>query len=84
MEFVSGKFPRHSRMEYPLHPRNVLHVALLKSWHGTRQGIKIYPFCVGTDRMHMRLYFTVITIDTIVVIGSNIMRNIMLSVFRLL
>ena len=30
------------------------------------------------------LYFTVITIDTIVMFGVNSMRNIMLSVFRLL
>ena len=36
---------------------------------------------MGTQRIHMSLYFTVITIDVIVVFGANRMRNIMLNIF---
>ena len=39
---------------------------------------------VGTQRIHISLYFTVIAIDTIVVFGANRLMNFMLSVFRLL
>ena len=43
-----------------------------------------YITSVGTQRIHISLYITVITIDAIVVFGANRMRNIMLSVIRLL
>ena len=39
---------------------------------------------VGTQRIRISLYLTVIAIDTIVVFDANRMRNIILSVFRLL
>ena len=37
---------------------------------------------MGTQRIHMSLYFTVITIDVIVVFVANRMRNIMLNIFK--
>ena len=39
---------------------------------------------VGTQRIHISLYFAVLAMDTIVVFGANRMRKIMVSVFRLL
>ena len=37
---------------------------------------------MGTQRIHMSLYFTVITIDVIFVFGANRMRNIILNIFK--
>ena len=56
MEFISGEFPGHSRMGFPLHRRNVLHVALLELWHGTRPCIKIYPFSGNTHYSHESVF----------------------------
>ena len=56
MEFISGEFPGHSRIGFLLHPRNVLHVALLESWHGTRPCKKIYPFCGNTPHSHESIF----------------------------
>ena len=41
---------------------------------------KIYIPSVGTQRIHISLYFTVIAINTIVVFGANRMRNIQATV----
>ena len=56
MEFISGEFPAHSRMGFQLHARNVLHVALLELWHGTRRCLKIYPFCGSTPHSHESVF----------------------------
>ena len=50
MEFISGEFPGHSRMGFPLQSRNVL--VLLELWHVARSWIKIYPFCGNTTHSH--------------------------------
>ena len=51
MEFMSGKFPGHSRMGIPLQSRNIL--VLLEFWHGARSCIKIYSFCRNTTHSHV-------------------------------
>ena len=81
MELISGKFPGYFRMCISLHSRNAL--VILDLWNGAKSCIKIYPFCRST-LIYISLYFTVITIDAIVVFVANRIRNIMLSVFRLL
>ena len=55
-----------------------------KSYGVAREHASKYIISLGTQRIHMSLYFAVITIDHIVVFGANRMRNITLSVFRLL
>ena len=81
MDFIFGEFSGHFRMGILLHSMNVLNI--LELWHGVISCTKIYPFCGNT--MHpLESVFTVITIDAIVVFGAIRMRNIMLSVFRLL
>ena len=71
-----------SECVFRLHSRNVL--VILDIWNGARSCLKIYIPSVGTQRIHISLCFTVIAINTIVVFGANGMRNIMISVFRLL
>ena len=78
MELVSGKFPGYFRTGILLHSMNVL--VLLDLWNAQDRA-KRYILSVGTQRILISLYFTVIPIDAIVV---NRKRNIMLSVFRLL
>ena len=56
MEFISDEFPGHSRLGFPLHPRNVLHVALLELWHGTKPCIKIYPLSGNTHYSHESVF----------------------------
>ena len=82
MELISGKFPVYFRTGFLLHSRNV--IVLLDLLNGARSCMNTYIPSVGTQRFHISLYFAVITIDAIVVFGTNRMRNIMLSVFRLL
>ena len=84
MEFFSGEFPGHFRTGVSLYSSHVL--VLLELWHSVLC-IMIYLFCMKTthsQRIHISLYFTVITSDSIVVFNANRMWNVMLSVFRLL
>ena len=53
-----GKFPGHSRRGNPLHSRNVQ--VLLELCHGARTCIK-YIISLGPQRIHLSLYFAVIT-----------------------
>ena len=76
-----GKFPGHSRRGVPLHSRNAL--VLLKFCVVGDHASK-YIISLGTQRIHVSLYFAVITIDAIVVFGANRIRNITLSDSRLL
>ena len=71
MELVSGKFSGYFKACILLHSRNVL--VILDLLNGARSWIKIYSFSGNTTHSHKSI-FTVI----------NRMRNIMLSVFRLL
>ena len=82
MGLIPGKFPGYFITCISLHSRNVL--VLLDLLNSARSCINIYIPSVGTQFIHISLYFTVITIDAIVVFGANRMKNIMLSVFRLL
>ena len=63
MELISGKFAGYFRMGILLHSRNVL--VLLDLLNGTRSCIKVYISSVETQRIHISLYFTVMTIDTL-------------------
>ena len=81
MELISGKLLGYFRTCISLHSCNAL--VLLDLWNGARSRIKIYP-SVGTQCIHNSQYFTVIIIEAIVLFGANKMRDIMLSVFRLL
>ena len=62
MELVSGKFAGYFRMGILLHSRNVL---VLLDLNGIRSCIKVYISSVETQRIHISLYFTVMTIDTL-------------------
>ena len=55
-----------------------------KSYSVARDYASKYIISLETQRIHMGLYFAVLTIDAFVVFGANRMRNITLSVFRLL
>ena len=68
MELISDKFPGYLRTCILLHSRYVL--VLLDLWNVARSCMKIYPLCGNTTHSHS-LYFTVITIDAIVVFGAN-------------
>ena len=81
MEFISGQFLGNCRMSISLHSRDFL--VLLELWHITSWCLKINT-SVGSQHIHMNLYFIVIIINAIVVFDANRQRNIMLSVFRLL
>ena len=63
MELIPGKFAGYFRMGILLHSRNVL--VLLDLLNGTRSCIKVYISSVETQRIHISLYFTVMTIDTL-------------------
>ena len=77
MGFMSGEYPGHSRTGIPLYSMNVL--VILELLQEARSCIKIYPFCGTTTHSHESI-FHVITIDTIVVLAANRMRNIMLCI----
>ena len=63
MELISGNFAGYFRMGILLYSRNVLF--LLDLLYGTRSCIKVYISSVETQRIHISLYFTVITIDAL-------------------
>ena len=82
MELIPGRFPGYFRMCISLHLRNVL--VLLDLQNGARSCIKIHPFCGNTTHSHFSVLYSHNKIDAVVVFGTNRMRHIMLSVFRLL
>ena len=72
--FMSGEYPDLFRTGIPFYSRNVL--VLLEILQGRWSCIKIYPFC-GTQLIHISLYFAAITIDAIVMFGTNRMNHAM-------
>ena len=63
MELISGKFAGYFRMGILLHSRNVL--VLLDLLNGARSCIKVYILSVETQRIHISLYFTVMTFNAL-------------------
>ena len=63
MEFISGVFKGNFKTGIQLHSRNVLALLELKMYGMAQEHALRYIPSVETQRIHISLYFTDITID---------------------